>query len=287
MFFIGFNRKWTSSQPCQRKLAVFGSLFYTCMLVKTQLYFLIWKIHQVIIPSGRKTRCSHENSHLFFSTCFYKCKKKTNKQRNKESENTPQSELIRNKVKPGQCCWYLFDMILHHVSPMDGWNLSFRRLLCFSCHSNQPLVFVLFFCSLSIHFFLKKVRVERVKNYCCMLTFSHSSWGDSSSQHLETTHKSWLVMSISHLHFCPITTLTDTHTHTQVFRAVTLSNRHLIQLIIVSLFWNSCIFILSLSWTTSDQRWAPSKAWQTLCLCSVLVRLQAGCKINALLLGVS
>lgn len=37
MFFIGFNRKWTSPQPRQRKLAVFGSLFYTCMLVQTQL----------------------------------------------------------------------------------------------------------------------------------------------------------------------------------------------------------------------------------------------------------
>lgn len=37
MFFIGFNRKWSSTQPGQRKLAVFGSLFYTCMLVQTQL----------------------------------------------------------------------------------------------------------------------------------------------------------------------------------------------------------------------------------------------------------
>lgn len=196
-FFIGFNRKWTSSHPCQRKLAVFGSLFYTCMLVKTQLFF--FNLENTSGNNSIRTwnllQSWKQPSFLFIS--FTSVKK-----------NTTQLELIRNEVKPGQSC-LLFDTFPRQI--VANGRLRVELLEIFVLFSSQPSTYSSV-SSLSIipliidQFYSDIGRAETGKNYCSM--YFPLRLGTAAKK----TNKQLVCNEQDQLNFCPIITLKHTHT---------------------------------------------------------------------------
>lgn len=179
MFFIGFNRKWSSPQPGQRKLAVFGSLFYTCMLVQTQLPVSFGKHMRFCFQQDVNVTAVMNTAIFSFNIVFTGAKK--------ERKWKPPLDLNRSEVQWKQdaavvwsgLVWFDLTRFFISVSPTDGrkWRMklpeTFVLLMWKPSSASLSLCFWLL-CHFNL-LTMERLFLERVKTYGFIWTFSHNA----------------------------------------------------------------------------------------------------------------